>query len=158
MNGAGSGVPGVLVGGKIEHPGVGVEDFLCPVAVMDIEIHNEYPFQFVVILSIFGCYGDIVEQTKAHRLTDSGVMPRRSHYCEGVVNLTCHHRIESSQCASYSVEGNLVRGGRGIGVAVQPAAAACSGTLDTGEGVAAMCRSQLFCSSSLYGEGNEFLH
>ena len=58
---AGAGVVGVLVGREEEDAGFVVESILSAVAVVDVEINDEHPFQPFFLQGIASSHGHVVE-------------------------------------------------------------------------------------------------
>ena len=64
--------------------GVGIEDVLCSIAVVDIPVDDGHPGDSALALQITGGYRDIVEKTKPHDLIEFGVVARRPAATEGI--------------------------------------------------------------------------
>ena len=82
------------MGRGIEQVAVRLERGLGAVAVMDIEIHHGDAAEPVFLAGIKRTDGDVVEQAEAHGPARLGMMARRSHRAEGVVDLAGHDRID----------------------------------------------------------------
>ena len=77
----GPGVKRRLVERIIKNSGVGIEDVLCSIAVMNIPVDDEY-FPAAHLLEVPGGNGHRVEQAEAHRPRGGGVMPGRPNKAE----------------------------------------------------------------------------
>src|SRR5450631_28493 len=83
--GAGAGKQRHLVRRAIHHRRIGPENILGAVAVMHVEIDHGGPGYAVFSLGVARGDGGVVEETKAHRLVDLGVMARRADRDERIL-------------------------------------------------------------------------
>ena len=94
------------------------EDVLRAVAVMDVEIDDRDALGAVGRLGVTRGDGRIVEEAKAHRRRDFGMMAGRARGDEGVSDLLGHHLVDCEYRAPCRAKGRLERAGRHRGVVV----------------------------------------
>ncbi len=117
--GAGAGKQRHLVGRAIHHGRIGPEDILGAVAVMDVEIDDGGAPDPVFALGVARGNGDVVEEAKAHRLVDLGMMAGRPHRHERVVVGAGHHRVGGRDRAADAAHDRFPGARRHRGVAVE---------------------------------------
>ena len=67
---------------------------LGPIAVMDIKVHNAYPFYLPFLLNIAGRNGDIVKVTKSHGFVDFGMVTGWSNGAKRIVEFVLHYQAD----------------------------------------------------------------
>ena len=72
----------VLVDAREKDVRVAAEHLLGPVAVMNIEIHDEDLLDVVMVFQVAGRDGDVVEEAEAHGLRPAGVVTGGAHGAE----------------------------------------------------------------------------
>src|SRR6478735_1532736 len=106
-----------LMGRRVEHARIGVEDFLRAVAVMHVEIDDGDPLQPVVALRVTRADADVVEQAEPHRPFGFGVVGRRAARDEGVLHFSIEDLVDRLQRAADAAQHDLPRRGLHHGVA-----------------------------------------
>src|SRR6478736_6486224 len=106
-----------LMGRRVEHARIGVEDFLRAVAVMHVEIDDGDPLQPVVALRVTRADADVVEQAEPHRPFGFGVVARRAARDEGVLHFSIEDLVDRLQRAADAAQHDLPRRGLHHGVA-----------------------------------------
>ena len=66
---------------------------LCPVPVVHVPVEDQHLLKTVLFLQVPRQDGDVVEQTKSHRLLLLGVMTGRADEAKGVVHGTVQHTV-----------------------------------------------------------------
>src|SRR3972149_1328499 len=90
----------LLVQRNVYHRWIVVEDFLCSVAVMDIPIYDQHALEAVMPCEMACRDGNVVEQTKAHRVIRSCMMTGWSHCCKCILKSSLHDSTDGLDCRS----------------------------------------------------------
>jgi len=98
----------ILMRGEKEHGWILVENFLRPVAVVDIPVDNGCPLEAVRLLKVASADGGVVEQAETHRPVAFGMVPGRAGRTEDRVRII---RITASAAAVPAPVQGLVSGG-----------------------------------------------
>ena len=89
------------------------------VAVMEVPIDDQNPIETEGFPGISGPDGHIVVKTKPLGGRPFGVMPRRAHQCEGIVQPAGMNHFDGTTKAAGRQQGGFVGKGRGAGVGIQ---------------------------------------
>jgi hypothetical protein len=95
------------------------EDMLRAIAVVDIEIENGNAFQAQNIERLRGTHGDIVEDTETHGKVAFGVMARRSHGTESVLEFAFDDGTHRRRDGTGRAQGRIAGTGREHGIAIK---------------------------------------
>jgi hypothetical protein len=122
--GAGTGKQRHLVRRAVHHGRIGPENILGAVAVMDVEIDHRGAGDTVFALGVARGDRGVVEEAKAHRLVDLGMMAGRAYRDERVVMTARHHSIGGGDRTADATHHRLpgARRHRGIAVDIDQAA------------------------------------
>ena len=74
-----------------------VESVLSPITVVVVLVDNQDTLRASLLLEVSRCYRDIVEDTKTHPASRSGVMARRTHCTESVLHALRQNRVHGIQ-------------------------------------------------------------
>ena len=99
VGGAGAGVAGGLVAGDVEEIGVGLENMLGAVAVVDVEIDDRDACEAPALAGVPRGNGRRAEETEAHGLTGLGVVAGGTGGAEGGIGAAFHHGIDAAMAA-----------------------------------------------------------
>ena len=113
------GVVRVLVGRKIQDPGVFVERVLGPVAVVQVPVHDEDPLHPVDLDRMHGPDGDVVEDAEPRRAACLGMVARRPHEGKGVAQVALDDAVHTVEEAAHGQLGHLVGLGGGLRVGIE---------------------------------------
>ncbi len=102
----------ILMRAEKEDGGIVFETMLRAIAVMHVPIDNQHTGEAMLLLGIACGNRDIIQQTKPHRAIGFGMMSRRPHCAENMINLLRHHRIDRGQRPSGCQIGSGQRTGR----------------------------------------------
>ena len=100
-----------------ENTGIGVENILRPVAVVNVPVGNDNAFHSVFLLRIAGGHRDVIEQTKPHAAIGRGVMAGRANHAEGVGRFALHHKVDGVQAYARRSQGHVVGADADFGIA-----------------------------------------
>ena len=89
--------------------GILLEQVLSAVSVMDVPIQDQNLFRAKLLLGRPCRHSGIIEETKAHRFLQLGVMPRRSDRAESVAYLTGENLLHGTNDAASRLKCNLKR-------------------------------------------------
>ena len=100
------------MGGAIEQVGIGPEDFLGAVAVVDIEIDDGHALRIIAAAGIMGGDGHLIEQAEAHGLARFRMVAGRAERTEGVVGLAGEDGIDGGGGGTHGAKGRFEGAGR----------------------------------------------
>ncbi len=106
------------MGRGVEDGGIGPDDRLGAVAVVDVPVDDRDALGAMGALGVAGGDDGVVEQAEAHGLVGLGVMARRPDGAEGIGRLAGEHRVDREAGRAGRVRGGLEAPRRNPGIGV----------------------------------------
>src|SRR5438105_4181087 len=103
----------------IKQAGIGGENVLCSVAMMDIEIHHGNALKTMHGARMKCSDRDIVEHAEPHRLRRRGVMPGRAHSTKRVLHFARHDHVDGEYDPAGSAKGRITSSRRCESVGIE---------------------------------------
>ena len=100
-----------------EYAGIGIENILCAIAVVDVPIGNDDAFHSVLFLCIARRHRDVIEQAEAHTAIGRGMMAGRANHAEGIGGFAFHHQINGVQAYADGVQCHVAGADADFGIA-----------------------------------------